>query len=123
MTSVQTTSSRLLALLSLLQTRRAWSGEDLAERLDITPRTVRRDIDRLRDLGYPITTFRGPPADTVSAQAHTCLLCCSTTAKPWLSRSPCNPSPPGTPSPMTPHAPSAPSGRSCHHDYGTAQTW
>ncbi|WP_367318989.1 helix-turn-helix transcriptional regulator [Streptomyces sp. HUAS ZL42] len=54
------TSSRLLALLSLLQTHRDWSGEDLAERLDITSRTVRRDIDRLRELGYLITTVKGP---------------------------------------------------------------
>ncbi|MEU5892228.1 WYL domain-containing protein [Streptomyces sp. NPDC047461] len=54
------TSSRLLALLSLLQTRRDWSGEDLAGRLDITSRTVRRDIDRLRELGYRITTVKGP---------------------------------------------------------------
>jgi predicted DNA-binding transcriptional regulator YafY len=54
------TSSRLLALLSLLQTHRDWSGEDLAERLDITSRTVRRDMDRLRELGYPITTVKGP---------------------------------------------------------------
>ncbi|MFV5995296.1 helix-turn-helix transcriptional regulator [Streptomyces sp. NPDC056231] len=54
------TSSRLLALLSLLQTHRDWSGEDLAERLGITSRTVRRDIDRLRELGYRITTFKGP---------------------------------------------------------------
>jgi predicted DNA-binding transcriptional regulator YafY len=60
MAGVQKTSSRLLALLSLLQTRRDWSGDDLAERLDITPRTVRRDIDRLRELGYPILTFKGP---------------------------------------------------------------
>lgn len=54
------TSARLLALLSLLQTRRDWSGEDLAARLDISTRTVRRDVDRLRDLGYPITTVKGP---------------------------------------------------------------
>ncbi|MFI8529375.1 helix-turn-helix transcriptional regulator [Streptomyces aquilus] len=54
------TSSRLLALLSLLQTHRDWSGEELAGRLDITARTVRRDIDRLRDLGYLITTVKGP---------------------------------------------------------------
>jgi predicted DNA-binding transcriptional regulator YafY len=60
MAGVQKTSSRLLALLSLLQTRRDWSGDDLAERLDVTPRTVRRDIDRLRELGYPILTFKGP---------------------------------------------------------------
>ncbi|MFJ9681932.1 helix-turn-helix transcriptional regulator [Streptomyces sp. NPDC101194] len=57
---MQKTSSRLLALLSLLQTQRDWSGEDLAERLDITSRTVRRDIDRLRELGYPVTTVKGP---------------------------------------------------------------
>ncbi|XVQ81753.1 helix-turn-helix transcriptional regulator [Microbispora siamensis] len=54
------TSARLLALLSLLQTRRNWSGEDLAARLRISARTVRRDVDRLRELGYPITTFKGP---------------------------------------------------------------
>ncbi|MES4904306.1 MULTISPECIES: WYL domain-containing protein [unclassified Streptomyces] len=54
------TSSRLLALLSLLQSHRDWSGQDLAERLGITSRTVRRDIDRLRELGYPITTVKGP---------------------------------------------------------------
>ncbi|MFF7200245.1 helix-turn-helix transcriptional regulator [Streptomyces sp. NPDC008141] len=68
---MQTTSSRLLSLLSLLQTRRAWSGEDLAERLDVTPRTVRRDIDRLRDLGYPITAVKGPSGGyRLGAGAH-----------------------------------------------------
>ncbi|TYB62266.1 YafY family transcriptional regulator [Nonomuraea sp. PA05] len=54
------TSARLLALLSLLQTRRDWPGALLADRLDVSPRTVRRDVDRLRELGYPITTFKGP---------------------------------------------------------------
>lgn len=54
------TSARLLALLSVLQTRPDWSGDALAERLGVTPRTVRRDVDRLRELGYPITAFRGP---------------------------------------------------------------
>lgn len=53
-------SSRLLMLLSLLQARRDWPGATLAERLDVTPRTVRRDIDRLRDLGYPVQAFKGP---------------------------------------------------------------
>ncbi|MEV8351452.1 helix-turn-helix transcriptional regulator [Streptomyces niveus] len=57
---MQKTSARLLALLSLLQTTRDWSGDDLARRLGITSRTVRRDIDRLRELDYPITTVKGP---------------------------------------------------------------
>ncbi|MGN2642005.1 helix-turn-helix transcriptional regulator [Nocardia takedensis] len=54
------TSARLLALLSLLQTRRDWPGALLAERLDISARTVRRDVDRLRELGYPIAAVKGP---------------------------------------------------------------
>lgn len=54
------TSSRLLTLLSLLQARRDWPGATLAERLDVTPRTVRRDVDRLRELGYPVQAVKGP---------------------------------------------------------------
>ena len=54
------TSSRMLALLSLLQSRRDWPGKVLAERLDVAPRTVRRDVDRLRGLGYSITAVKGP---------------------------------------------------------------
>ncbi|MDA0563283.1 WYL domain-containing protein [Streptomonospora sp. S1-112] len=54
------TSARLLALLSLLQARRDWPGALLAERLDVSPRTVRRDVDRLRELGYPIAAVKGP---------------------------------------------------------------
>jgi predicted DNA-binding transcriptional regulator YafY len=57
---VPKTSGRLLALLSLLQTRRDWPGTLLAERLDISLRTVRRDVDRLRELGYPIAAIKGP---------------------------------------------------------------
>lgn len=53
------TSARLLSLLSLLQSRRAWSGTELAARLDVTTRTVRNDIDRLRTLGYPVNAERG----------------------------------------------------------------
>jgi biotin operon repressor BirA-like protein len=53
------TSSRLLALLSILQSPRTWSGSELAERLEISRRTVRRDIDRLRDLGYPVEATIG----------------------------------------------------------------
>jgi len=52
-------TSRLLSLLSLLQTPRVWSGSELASRLRVTHRTVRRDIDRLRDLGYPVEAERG----------------------------------------------------------------
>jgi len=53
------TSARLLALLSLLQEHREWTGRELAERLDVGPRTVRRDVDKLRSLGYPIDSARG----------------------------------------------------------------
>ncbi|MDX3454801.1 YafY family protein [Streptomyces sp. ME02-8801-2C] len=53
------TSARLLRLLSLLQAHREWSGADLAGRLGVTPRTVRRDVDRLRDLGYPVDASPG----------------------------------------------------------------
>ena len=54
-----TSSNRLLRLLSLLQTRRHWAGPDLAAALDVHPRTLRRDIDRLRELGYPIHASSG----------------------------------------------------------------
>ncbi|WP_069467178.1 helix-turn-helix transcriptional regulator [Actinacidiphila rubida] len=53
------TSARLLRLLSLLQSRRDWSGPELAERLDVTPRTIRRDVERLRALGYPVHAAPG----------------------------------------------------------------
>jgi predicted DNA-binding transcriptional regulator YafY len=53
------TSARLLKLLSLLQARRDWSGADLATRLEVSERTLRRDIGRLRDLGYPVNATRG----------------------------------------------------------------
>ena len=53
------TSSRMLRLLSLLQTHRYWPGAELSERLEISVRTLRRDVDRLRDLGYPVHAERG----------------------------------------------------------------
>ncbi|MBO9534420.1 MAG: YafY family transcriptional regulator [Solirubrobacteraceae bacterium] len=52
-------SSRMLRLLSLLQTHRFWLGEDLAGRLEVSERTLRRDVDRLRELGYPVAASRG----------------------------------------------------------------
>ncbi len=51
--------TRTLRLLSLLQSRRYWSGDELAVRLEVSSRTLRRDIDRLRDLGYPVEAQRG----------------------------------------------------------------
>lgn len=53
------TSARLLRLLSLLQSSRAWPGSELAERLGVTGRTVRNDVERLRELGYPVDATRG----------------------------------------------------------------
>lgn len=53
------TSARLLRLLALLQSRRYWPGAELAERLDVTTRTVRRDVERLRTLGYPVSSSAG----------------------------------------------------------------
>ncbi|MGW7079514.1 helix-turn-helix transcriptional regulator [Streptomyces sp. NPDC054866] len=53
------TPARLLQLLSLLQTPREWPGGELSERLGVSRRTVRRDIDRLRDLGYPVQASQG----------------------------------------------------------------
>ncbi|MCP3758823.1 YafY family protein [Streptomyces sp. TBY4] len=53
------TPARLLSLLSLLQTPREWPGSELAERLRVSARTIRRDIDRLRELGYPVEATLG----------------------------------------------------------------
>jgi predicted DNA-binding transcriptional regulator YafY len=57
---VTTTSSRLLELLALLQARRDWPGGELADRLEVSRRTVRRDVERLRELGYPVESLPGP---------------------------------------------------------------
>jgi predicted DNA-binding transcriptional regulator YafY len=59
METMANTSSRTLRLLSLLQTHRYWPGAELAERLGVSVRTLRRDIDRLRELGYPVEASRG----------------------------------------------------------------
>ena len=59
MTHMLETSARLLKVLSLLQLHRDWSGADLAERLGVSVRTVRRDMDKLRELGYPVHASTG----------------------------------------------------------------
>jgi predicted DNA-binding transcriptional regulator YafY len=53
------TTQRVLRLLSLLQQRRAWTGPELAVELGVTDRCVRRDVGRLRDLGYPVHASQG----------------------------------------------------------------
>ncbi len=57
--NVLETSARLLRLLSLFQAQRYWSGAELAERLEVTARTLRRDVDKLRSLGYPVNSTSG----------------------------------------------------------------
>lgn len=59
MTESAATTQRVLRLLSLLQSRPVWTGPELAERLGVTTRSVRRDVERLRDLGYPVNAARG----------------------------------------------------------------
>ncbi|WP_330257186.1 transcriptional regulator [Nocardia sp. NBC_00565] len=63
------TSARLLKLLALLQTHRDWTGTELAERLGVTGRTVRRDVDRLRELGYPVHATQGTAGYRLGAGA------------------------------------------------------
>src|SRR3981189_3661868 len=56
---VSETTSRVLQLLGLLQSRRGGAGGEVAERLAVTTRSVRRDVERLRDLGYPVHASKG----------------------------------------------------------------
>lgn len=56
---MSSTGARTLSLLSLLQRRRHWAGPELASRLEVSARTLRRDVERLRDLGYPVQATRG----------------------------------------------------------------
>ncbi|QLE70341.1 WYL domain-containing protein [Streptomyces rectiverticillatus] len=63
------TSGRLLKLLSLLQTHRDWSGAELAERLAVSRRTLRRDVERLRELGYPVHATQGTAGYRLGAGA------------------------------------------------------
>src|SRR5215475_8639476 len=63
------TSARLLRLLSLFQAQRYWSGAALSERLEVTARTLRRDVDRLRSLGYPVNSTAGAGAGQIGTGA------------------------------------------------------
>ncbi|MEV6280841.1 WYL domain-containing protein [Nocardia sp. NPDC051832] len=63
------TSARLLKLLALLQTHRDWTGTELSERLGVTGRTVRRDVERLRELGYPVHASQGTAGYRLGAGA------------------------------------------------------
>ncbi|WP_029892796.1 helix-turn-helix transcriptional regulator [Nocardia brasiliensis] len=65
------TSRRALRLLSLLAARRRWSLDELVAQLDVSARTVRRDIETLRSLDYPITTVRGPAGGYELGSGHT----------------------------------------------------
>ncbi len=56
---VSETTSRVLRLLGLLEARRVWTGQELADRLAVTTRSVRRDVERLRELGYPVQASKG----------------------------------------------------------------
>ena len=65
------TSARLLRLLSLLQSRPDWTGTELAERLAVTTRTIRNDVTRLRELGYPVDATLGAAGGyRLAAGAH-----------------------------------------------------
>ena len=60
------TTSRTLELLSLLQSHRHWSARELVDRLGVSDRTLRRDVERLRELGYGIESMRGSPVPASS---------------------------------------------------------
>src|SRR5260370_14497562 len=69
------TSARLLRLLGLLQVRTEWPGAELADRLAVTVRTLGRDVQRLRDLDYPVHSVPGAAGVTGLARARLCLRC------------------------------------------------
>jgi predicted DNA-binding transcriptional regulator YafY len=87
------TSARLLRLLSLLQARVDWSGPELAERLGVTTRTVRNNVERLRGLGYPVHATPGVRGGYRLGAGAALPRCCWTTTRPSRSRSGCGPPP------------------------------
>ena len=76
-------------LLGLLQQRPVWTGPELAERLGVTARTVRRDVERLRALGYPVHASQGVGGGYQLGAGRTCRRCCSTTRRRSPRRSRC----------------------------------
>ena len=83
------TSTRLLQLLAILQARRDWSGKDLAARLEVSTRTIRTDIERLRGLGYPVDATPGVGGGYRLGQGRLCRRSCLMTKRwsQWLSGS------------------------------------
>lgn len=84
------TSRRILRLLSLLSARVEWPGIELADRLGVSARTLRRDVETLRDLGYPVHAIKGPHGGTASVPGKLPRWS-STTTRPSPSRWPCRP--------------------------------
>ncbi|MGH1548834.1 helix-turn-helix transcriptional regulator [Leifsonia poae] len=118
------TGSRALQLLSLLQNHRYWPGHELADRLGISPRTLRRDVERLRDLGYPVDATRGVSGGYQLAAGASLPRWSSTTTRPSRSRSACAQRPRAG-SPASTRPPSARSRRwcrSCPRGCGGAST-
>ena len=77
-------ASRTLRLLSLLQSRRYWAGADLAGRLGVSVRTLRRDVERLRELGYPVEAQPGVDGGyRLARRSVPSRRSCSTTTRPW----------------------------------------
>ena len=76
-------AERLLKLLALLEGRIDWTAEELASRLAVTPRTVRRDVTRLRSLGYPVEAVAGPGGGYRLGAGGKLPPCSWTTRRPW----------------------------------------
>ena len=92
-----TTSSRLLSLLSLLGARPNWSGHDLCGRLGVSSRTLRRDVESLRELGYPVQAIKGPNGGYRLGAGSKLPRSCWTTSRPLPSLLPCRPRRPACP--------------------------
>lgn len=76
-------TARVLELLEILQSGSCVSATALADRLEVEPRTIRRDIDRLRELGYVVRAVRGRNGGYLLERGARSRRCCSTTTKPW----------------------------------------